>query len=258
MLNESEDTLVCTGRVIFAISIIALGVETWVIAQRAGHALGPQYDVINCLPWLPAHSWIAYLFGGIWIACGAGFLFPPTIRLSALALGTLLFACTVILEAPKNAVAIGDISLRTIVFEPLSIACLALLIPDPGAIPGGLVRASRYLLALSFIIFGIDHFFVMAFIASLIPNWIPWHLFWSVFFGAAFIAGGVSIGLNWMARAGAIGVGLMFGIWVVTLHLPRVLGLYGIPGAPTNPDEWSSLFIAVALWGGPWAIARRD
>jgi hypothetical protein len=37
---------------------------------------------------------------------------------------------------------------------------------------------------------------------------------------------------------------------------PRVLGLYGIPGAPHNPDEWSSLFIAVALWGGPWALAR--
>jgi hypothetical protein len=47
---------------------------------------------------------------------------------------------------------------------------------------------------------------------------------------------------------------IMFAIWVVTLHLPRVLGLYGIPGAPHDPDEWSrsSLFIAVALWGGLW------
>jgi hypothetical protein len=44
----------------------------------------------------------------------------------------------------------------------------------------------------------------------------------------------------------------MFAIWVVTLHLPRVLGLYGIPGAAHDPDEWSSLFIAVALWGGLW------
>jgi hypothetical protein len=48
----------------------------------------------------------------------------------------------------------------------------------------------------------------------------------------------------------------MFGIWVVTLHLPRVLGLYAIPGAPTDPNEWSSLFIATALWGGLWALAR--
>ena len=49
----------------------------------------------------------------------------------------------------------------------------------------------------------------------------------------------------------------MFGIWVVTLHLPRVLGVYGIPGAPRDPDEWSSLFIAVALCGGLWALVRE-
>ena len=44
----------------------------------------------------------------------------------------------------------------------------------------------------------------------------------------------------------------MFAIWVLTLHLPRtLLGLYG-GGGLHNPDEWSSLFIAMALWGGPW------
>jgi hypothetical protein len=47
----------------------------------------------------------------------------------------------------------------------------------------------------------------------------------------------------------------MFAIWAVTLHLPRVLGLYGIPGAPGDPNEWSSLFVAVALWGDTWALA---
>ncbi len=49
----------------------------------------------------------------------------------------------------------------------------------------------------------------------------------------------------------------MFAIWVVTLHLPRTLGLYAIPGVTRNSDEWSSLFIAIALWGGSWAIARN-
>jgi hypothetical protein len=37
----------------------------------------------------------------------------------------------------------------------------------------------------------------------------------------------------------------------------RVLGLYAIRGAPRNPNEWESLFIAIALWGGFWALARR-
>jgi hypothetical protein len=47
----------------------------------------------------------------------------------------------------------------------------------------------------------------------------------------------------------------MFAIWVITLHVPRTLGFYSIPGAITDPNEWSSLFIAIGLWGGPWAVA---
>ena len=86
---------------------------------------------------------------------------------------------------------------------------------------------------------------------------IPWHVFWVALFGVAFIAAGLSIGLNRLERPGAFGIGLMFAIWVVTLHVPRVLGLYGIPGAPSNPDEWSSLFIAIGLWRGLWALAAR-
>jgi hypothetical protein len=173
-------------------------------------------------------------------------------------LGTILFVCAIILDVPKYAVAIGSIPLRTIVFEPLSLACLAFLLPGPSTTPAWLTRASRLLLGVSMIIFGIDHFLALIFIANLIPAWIPFHVFWVAFFGAAFIAAGVSIGLNILLGWGAFGLGLMFGIWVVTLHLPRVLGLYGIPNAPHNPNEWSSLFIAVALWGGLWAIARSE
>jgi uncharacterized membrane protein len=246
------------GRFVYAFAIVAFGVETWMIARQVAHPLGPQYNLISCLPWLPAIPWVAYLFGAIWIACGVGLLFKRTVQKSALVLGSLLFVCAIVLDAPKAAVVPGDVSLRTTLLEPLSLACLAWLVPPPGTIPAWLARGSRYLLALSLIIFGIDHFIVLAFIAALIPAWIPWHVFWSAFFGVAFIAAGVSIGLKWLERWGAIGIGLMFAIWVVTLHVPRVLGLYGIPGAPTNPDEWSSLFIAVALWGGPWAMARRN
>jgi hypothetical protein len=172
-----------------------------------------------------------------------------------MALGGLLFVCAVVLDVPKNAANIGSISLRTTVFEPLALASLAWLLPGPGATPRLLARGNRYVLGLSLIVFGVDHFLALGFIATLIPNWIPWHVFWVAFFGIGFIAAGLSIGLNFLQRWGAAGIGLMFGIWVVTLHLPRVLGLYAIPGAPRDPNEWSSLFIAIALWGGLWAMA---
>ena len=119
-----------------------------------------------------------------------------------------------------------------------------------------LEKASRYVLGLSLVVFGVDHFLALGFIAAPIPGWIPRHAFWVAFFGIALIAAGLGISLNLLKRWGAAGIGLMFGIWVVTLHFPRVLGLYGIPGATRNPNEWSSLLIALALWGGLWAIAE--
>jgi hypothetical protein len=172
-----------------------------------------------------------------------------------LTIGGLFFLCTVLLEVPKYAAIPGDMVLRTRVFEPLAIATLACLLPARDAIPPFLERASRYLLALSLIVFGVDHFLALAPIGTLIPNWIPWHVFWIAFFGAGFIAAGTGIGLNILLRWAAAGIGLMFAIWVFTLHMPRTfLGLYG--GHPRDPEECASLSVAIAIWGGSWALAE--
>jgi uncharacterized membrane protein len=253
--ERAADVLPGLGRILFAAAIIALGIETWVCARYADNSFGPQHKVIPVLPWLPAIPWVAYAFGSLWILFGAGLLFKRTAAMSSTALGSLLFLCAMILDAPKYAAGIGSISLRTTLFEPLTLASFAWLLPGGSVTPKLLSRVSRYLLAVCLIVFGVDHFPILAFIASLIPAWIPWRLFWAAFFGAALVAAGLSIGLNTLQRWSMACLGLVFGIWVVTLHLPRVLGLYAIPGAPHNPNEWSSLFIAVAMWGGSWALA---
>jgi uncharacterized membrane protein len=236
------------GQFVFSFAIAAIGVETLVCARDATHVLGPQYEVIPVIPWLPSIPWLAYLFGAIWIFCAVGLLINRTVQVAALTLGSLLFLCTLVLIVPKYAVTLGSMSMRTVVFEPLAIASLAWLLPGKDQ------RWIRYLLVLSLIVFGVDHFIGLEPIASLIPAWLPWHVFWVAFFGVGFIAAGVAFALDWLKRPAAIGIGLMFAIWVITLHLPRVLGWYGIPGAPRDPDEWSSLLIAVALWGGSWAL----
>jgi uncharacterized membrane protein YphA (DoxX/SURF4 family) len=82
-----------------------------------------------------------------------------------------------------------------------------------------------------------------------VPGWIPWHWFWTVFFGVAFIAAGISFATGFLQRWAALGVGLMFAFWTVTIHLPPVL-------ATPDPDKWSDVFIVVALWGGFWALVH--
>jgi uncharacterized membrane protein len=207
------------------------------------------------LPFLPAIPWLVILFGVLWIACGAGLLVQRWIRASAYTLGATYIVWTLVHVLPKYIALPGDMGLRTVVFEPLSLACIALLLPGPAATPKWLSVACRGVIAVAMIVFGVDHFLGLRFIASLLPGWIPWHVFWVAFFGVVFIAGGVGIGLRILERWSWAAIGLMFAIWVITLHIPRTLGVYHIPGAITDPDEWSSLFIAIGLWGGPWAIA---
>jgi hypothetical protein len=52
-------------------------------------------------------------------------------------------------------------------------------------------------------ILGVDHFIALNSIGTrLTANWIPWQVFWTSFFGIAFIADGLSIGLQVLKRWG--------------------------------------------------------
>jgi uncharacterized membrane protein len=182
---------------------------------------------------------------------GAGLLSKRTLRLAAMALGALLFLAALILDVHKYAAHPASSLYRTRLFEPIAIACFAWLLPERDATPSFLDRAGRYLLALSLIVFGVDHYLALSSIGTLIPNWIPWHVFWIAFFGAGFIAAGLSVGLHVLFRWGTACLGMMYAIWVCTLHLPSVLN------ALHDPDKWSSLLIAVSFWGGSWALAYK-
>jgi putative oxidoreductase len=174
---------------------------------------------------------------------------------SSITLGVLMLLCGLAFDVPRRP-NLMSAEWRTNVLEPIAIGSLAWLAPGLGAIPRWLHRASRYLLAFALIVFGIAHFQVLTFIASLVPGWIPWHRFWTVFFGVAFISAGISFATGCLQRWAALGVGLMFALWTVTIHLPPVFNFFRTPGAPQDPDKWSDVFIVAALWGGSWALAR--
>jgi hypothetical protein len=107
----------------------------------------------------------------------------------------------------------------------------------------------RFLFALPLLVFGIQHFMYARYVATLVPSWIPGHLFWAYFVGAAFVATTLSIATQIKARLSAIWLGIMFLLWVLVLHLPRVAA------APHNGDEWTSAFVALAMGGGAFLVA---
>jgi uncharacterized membrane protein len=241
------------GRWVYAIAIAAIGVETIANAHSVGYQVGPKYPAIPTIPWVPAHPWVAYVFGVFWLLCAIGILNRSTSKIAAIALGAVLCLCSIVFVVPRNPNIMSG-GWRTIVLEPIALGCLAWLM-FVGDAPNWLGAAARALLAFCLIVFGIAHFQFLAFVAGLIPNWIPWHEFWTALFGVGFMAAGLSIATGYLRRWATLGIGLMYAIWVVTLHIPDTLGAYGKPEAIHNPDMWSSLFIAVAMCGGFLALS---
>jgi hypothetical protein len=112
-----------------------------------------------------------------------------------------------------------------------------------------LADVGRFLIAISLVVFAVQHFMYARFVATLIPAWIPARLFWAYFTGIAFVAAAISIATKKMLRMAAMLLGTMFLLWVVLLHAPRVAG------AIRNGNEVTSLFVALAMCGLSFVLA---
>lgn len=265
------DAIIKEGRYVFAVAITALGVEhlicAWLRLFENKVFAGQMVDSV--IPWVPAHAWLAYLMGLFMIASGVAILANIWARTAALALGVVFLICVL---AHVNSIYVA----RTVSFEMLALGSSALMLAGTltmhhdqvhrwSSAISTLTGSARYLFAASSIVFGIDHFLFLSFVASLIPWWIPWRLFWAAFTGAGFVATGVALivagashATRPLARLASFLLGTMFALWFIVLHAPRTLGIEAVPGkiAPRDPNEWSSAFIALAMCGGSWICAQ--
>jgi uncharacterized membrane protein len=240
------------GRVIFAIAIMAFGVENFACARFPG-------VVIPVIPWVPPHLVWAYATGIIFVVTSLCIALNIKPQCAAIFLGIFFLVCVLALQMPR---AFRGSFSRTVTFEILALCggalTLARTLPrarnDVQEGVGVLTKfliLGRFLFAISSVIFGIDHFIYLHFMASLVPAWIPRGLFWAAFTGAVFIGTGLSIAAKWMDRWAAFLLGIMFLLWFLLLHSPRVMSA----AHSHNPNEWSSAFIALGMCGASWIIA---
>jgi uncharacterized membrane protein len=185
---------------------------------------------------------LAYANGAVLIAAGAALLIPRVAKYSGHTLATF-FALWALLNAPR--VIAGEEAAWLAPAEILAVAFGALI--AAGEARG--LRAVQALFGLCAITFGVAHFLYLEFTASMIPAFIPFHLFFAAFTGAGHIAAGLSMISGVLARLGSALLALMFSLFVILLHVPRVLA------APGNQIEWLMICHATALAGAAWLIA---
>jgi uncharacterized membrane protein len=113
-------------------------------------------------------------------------------------------------------------------------------------------RLGRIFVAISLVVFGVQHFLYGGFVATLVPAFMPGRLFWAYFVGVAFFAAAAGILYKIMARPAATMLGVMFFLFVALLHIPRIAVL------SRDGNEWTSGFVALGMCGGAWILASAS
>jgi uncharacterized membrane protein len=238
------------GRAFLALAIACFGIHYIYFAALAG----TDALAIPGPPWFPLGRGLAYIAGAGLLAAGISIASGWKSRWSAPLLSAALILRVLIIHLPKLLTNIHDPGLWTSGAEILSIAggvmVLSALSNDRIASSHRFtLRIGQILFALPLIVVGVQHFLYANFIATLIPSWIPGHLFWAYFVGVAFFASTLAIVFRRAVPLAPGLLGLMFFLWVVMLHLPRVIA------SAHNGSEWTSMFVALAMSGGALAVA---
>jgi uncharacterized membrane protein len=226
--------LIRLGRWFYAVAIAGFGVQFLVHAWFRGPVPGP--------PWVPGRPVLAYSTAIVLIAAAVCIMTGKKLRGAAMLLAIMLLLRALLIYAPRIAANPHDPGPWTSGFEILAMCGASLVIA------GSLVGVGRLFFASLLVVVGIQHFLYARFIATLIPSWIPGHLLWAYFVGAAFFAAAISIISRRYTNLATTLLGLMFFLWVISLHLPRVAK------APHNGNEWTSMIVALAMCGGAWVM----
>jgi uncharacterized membrane protein YphA (DoxX/SURF4 family) len=206
--------------------------------------------------WVPGHAGIAVASGLFLLLVGVAILSGKWARLAATALALMLLLWVVALHLPRifrvEAAWLG-------IFETFAIFggtwVLASMLPIDGkrhawdAIVDRGQTLGRLCVGVSLPVFGISHFVYHDFVATWIPTWLGFPQFWAYFTGVAHIAAGVAILTGIVPRLAALLAAIMYGSWVLIVHIPRVAA------ATHDAFEWNGIFVASALCASALLVA---
>jgi uncharacterized membrane protein len=244
MPKSTSTPLTALGRTLYALAIFGFGIQYALYGHlRRGLPL--------CPTWLHPNHILAYALAAIFIAAGLALLTTWRTLAVSLILGLLLLGSAGLYLMHFHYV-VYDGDGRTLFLECLSLASTALILHGLSSGSPYSLMPGRLFVAIALVIFGIQHFLYVRFLATLVPHYLPGHHLWILFTGFALIAAGLSIATTIEDKYASYGLFILFFGWLVLLHAPRILH------ALHNGDEWSSGFVVLALSGTSLLLAASS
>lgn len=245
------------GRILFGIAVTGFGAICVVYVDFV-NSLQPVDLFFS--PGTAAYGVSSLATGLLLSAAGLGILADVRMRLAGLAIAGFLALWILLLHVPSAfshpALLRSPWWIRT--FETLALAGAALILAGTASRPArdAWIRAGRIAFGIALPVFGVLHFVYPESVAGLValsPAAYPWPLFWAYLTGAGHFAAGVAIASGVLARPAATLAGLMYAVWALTLHLPRIVE--HPQSYSGDRQELTSLCVCVAFWGAAWIVA---
>ena len=237
------------GCVLIGLAVTALGIQSVWLRIYVGR-LQPIPD------WVPGHDAIAVATGVFLLIVGLAILSGKWARLAATALAAMLLLWVLALYVPRifqvPAAWLGTFETFAIFGGTWLLAATLPIDGKPRAWDPIVDRGQvfgRLCFGVSLPVFGISHFVYHDFVATWVPAWLGFPQFWAYFTGAAHIAAGVAIVTNMWPRLAATLAAVMYGSWVLIVHIPRVAA------ATHDAFEWNGIFVASALCASAVLVA---
>jgi uncharacterized membrane protein len=241
------------GRVLFAVSMMGLGAEHFVydvfVTGRA-----PDWPAA----WAGGVVW-AYVSGIIVVASAGALLLGKTGRVAALVLAALILFWAVLRHIPVVMASEAFAPTWTKAVKALAFfgGSLAAAATFPSRIVNRdqlFIRTATICLAVFMVNNGIQHFYYVPFVASLIPGWFPGDgVFWTYAAAIMLFAGAAGMFYWRTASLAALLTGVMVFSWVWIVHLPRI---------SVSVSDNIAIFEAPAIAGIAFMLAalqaRRD
>jgi uncharacterized membrane protein len=233
------DELILFGPVLFAIPMAIFGMDH-LVAAKAVATVVPS--------WIPGQLFWAYFVGVALIAAALSLASKIQSRLSSALLGTMIFLFVLLIHIPSCFATPYDKTRLTLVFRDLALGAGPLAFAASGIEHGRalpihgwiqslqlqslstkLIAVTRFLIAISILVFGIDHYLYPTFAPGIpqegaafvtMPAWIPGHVFWAYLTGTIFVVCAVGLTTRRHTRSAATLLGSTVLVLVLSVYLP--------------------------------------